>query len=228
LKTAGSTSCPNASPAHAQCAGGVQYGPEGEDAHGGLLRRSHPRGDRSAAEHPSTYEVLPLPTGVMTVALEKHRSELAKVRTASGWEDASRCRGGKGSVRTVGVDGEPLAVVCEDDPALAAALKSVLATHGVQVVATVERGADLLAAVAEHDLAVVVVDVALLGAQGVGRLTAVREASAARLVAVCPPGLHLTSLVEDVDVVIPGDDLRPLGGALAGFLGTPGVDQAAT
>jgi CheY-like chemotaxis protein len=130
-------------------------------------------------------------------------------------------------VRSVGVAGSPLAVVCEDEPALAAALRSVLAAHGLQVVATVERGADLLTVLAEHDPAVVVVDAALLGTQGVGLLAAVREASTARLVAVCPPGLDLPGLVEDTDAVVPGDDLRPLGAALSGFLGTPGSAQAA-
>jgi CheY-like chemotaxis protein len=118
--------------------------------------------------------------------------------------------------------------VCEDEPALAAALRSVLATHGLEVVATVGRGADLLSVVAEHDPAVVVIDVALLGAQGVGRLAAVREASTGRLVAVCPPGLDLPSLVEEADVVVPGDDLRPLGAALSRFVRTPGTAHAAT
>jgi CheY-like chemotaxis protein len=124
--------------------------------------------------------------------------------------------------------GSRLAVVCEDEPALAAALRSVLAAHGLQVVATVGRGADLLAVLAEHDPSVVVVDVALLGAQGMGRLAAVRKASTARLVAVCPPGLDLPDLTEEADVVVSGDDLRPLGAALARFLGTPGTTQAAT
>ena len=132
---------------------------------------------------------------------------------------------GKGSVRSVGVAGVRLAVVCEDEPALAAALTSVLAAHGLQVVATVGRGADLLAVVAEHDPAVVVVDVALLGAQGVGRLATVRQAGTARLVAVCPPGLDLPSLIEEADVVVPGDDLRPLGEALSGFLEDVGNDS---
>jgi CheY-like chemotaxis protein len=128
----------------------------------------------------------------------------------------------------VGVVGSGLAVVCEDEPALAAALRSVLAAHSFQVVATVARGADLLAVVTEHDPAVVVVDVALLGAQGLGRLAAVREACAARLVAVCPPGLDLPSLVEEADVVVPGDDLRPLSAALPAFLRTSETAQAAT
>jgi Response regulator receiver domain len=131
-------------------------------------------------------------------------------------------------VRDVGAVDAGQAVVCEDEPGLAAALRSVLAAHGLQVVATVGRGADLLAVVAEHDLAVVVVDVALLGAQGIGRLAAVREASTARLVAVCPPGLDLPSLLEEADFVVPGDDLRPLGVALSRFLGTTGTAQAAT
>jgi hypothetical protein len=104
----------------------------------------------------------------------------------------------------------------------------VLAAHGLRVVATVERGADLLAVVAEHDPVVVVVDAALLGAQGVGLLAAVRETSTARLVAVCPPGLDLPGLIEDADAVIPGDDLRPLGAALDGFLRMPRPAQAAT
>ena len=119
-----------------------------------------------------------------------------------------------------------LAVVCEDEPALAAALRTVLAAHGVHVVTTVGRGADLLAVVAEHDPAVVVVDVALLGVQGAARLAALRAGSTALLVAVRPPGLDLPSLVDDADVVVPGDDLRPLGAALSGFL-TTGASQAA-
>ena len=131
-------------------------------------------------------------------------------------------------MRSVGVAGERLAVVCEDEQALAAALRSVLAAHGLQVVATVERGADLLAAVAQYDLAVVVVDAALLGAQGVGRLAAVRQACTAHLVAVCPPGLDLPSLMEEADLVVPGDDLRPLGAALSKFLGTQETAQTAT
>ena len=104
----------------------------------------------------------------------------------------------------------------------------MLAAHGLRVVATVGRGAELPAVVAEWDPAVVVVDVALLGAQGVGRLTAIREASTARLVAVCPPGLDLPSLIEEADLVVPGDDLRPLRAALSDFLRTSGTGQAAT
>jgi Response regulator receiver domain len=114
------------------------------------------------------------------------------------------CGGGLGGT------GASVAVVCEDDPALVTAVGAVLAASGVRVIATVHRGADLLTVVAEHDPAVVVVDVALLGAQGVGLLARLREASAARLVALCPPGLDLFGLIEDADAVIPGDDLRPL------------------
>ena len=110
-----------------------------------------------------------------------------------------------------------MAVVCEDDPALGAALGAVLAASGVQVIATIDRGADLLATVEQHDPAVVVVDAALLGAQGVGLLQRVREASPGRLVALCPPGLDLPGLIEDSDAVVPGDDLRPLRRLLAGL-----------
>ncbi len=80
-----------------------------------------------------------------------------------------------------------------------------------------DRGSDLLAMVREHDPAVVVVDVALLGAQGVGLLAQVRAASPAALVALCPPGLELAGLGEDVDSVVPGDDLGPLRRLLAGL-----------
>ena len=124
--------------------------------------------------------------------------------------------------------GARLAVVCEDEPALAAALRSVLAAHGLQVVAAVGRGADLLAAVAQYDLTVVVVDVALLGEQGVGRLAAIREACTAHLVAVCPPGLDPPSLTEEADLVVPGDDVRPLAAALPRVLTTSERAQTAT
>jgi hypothetical protein len=105
--------------------------------------------------------------------------------------------------------------VCEDDAALAAAVGAVLTAHGLQVIARVDRGADPLAAVVEHGPAVVVVDAALLGSQGVGLLAGVREASGARLVALCPLGLDVFGLVEDADALVPGDDLRPLGRVLA-------------
>jgi hypothetical protein len=108
-----------------------------------------------------------------------------------------------------------MAVLCEDDQVLAAALSVALTAHHLEVIARVDRGSDLLAAVAEHDPAVVVVDAALLGAQGVGLLAGVREASGARLVVLCPPGLDLPGLIEEADAVVPGDDLRPLCRLLA-------------
>jgi Response regulator receiver domain len=110
-----------------------------------------------------------------------------------------------------------MAVVCEDDADLITALGAVLVAHGVGMIAWVDRGADLLDAVTEHDPTLVVVDVALLGAQGVRLLSRIREASAARLVALCPPGLDLPGLIEDADAVVPGDDLRPLRRVLAGL-----------
>jgi CheY-like chemotaxis protein len=109
------------------------------------------------------------------------------------------------------------AVVCEDDPVLAAALKGVLAACGLRVVARVDRGSDLLAAVRRYDPVVVVVDVALLGARGVGLLAQMRGQFPARLVALCPPGLELPGLTEDADAVVPGDDLGPLRQVLAGL-----------
>ena len=114
------------------------------------------------------------------------------------------------------------AVVCEDDPVLAAAVKGVLAACGLRVVARVDRGSDLLGAVRHNDPAVVVVDVALLGARGVGLLARVRAQTAARLVALCPPGLELPGLTQDADAVVPGDDLGPLRRALAGPASTGG------
>jgi CheY-like chemotaxis protein len=117
----------------------------------------------------------------------------------------------------LGGTGVCTAVVCEDDPVLAAALNGVLAACGLRVVARVDRGSELLAAVRQHDPAVVVVDVALLGARGVGLLAQMRGQSAARLVALCPPGLELPGLTEDADAVVPGDDLGPLRQVLAGL-----------
>ena len=101
------------------------------------------------------------------------------------------------------------AVVCEDDQALAAALTAMLSGHALRVAAVVDRGADLLAAVRRHEPAVIIVDAALLGAQGVRLLPRLRAHSEARLVALCPPGLELPGL-EGADALVPGDDLGPL------------------
>jgi CheY-like chemotaxis protein len=111
--------------------------------------------------------------------------------------------------------GSCTAVVCEDDEVLAAALTGLLAAHGFRVVALVDRGSDLLAAVQEHGPAVVVVDAALLGVPGMGLLTQLRARSAATLVVLRPPGLELPGLGEAADVVIPGEDLGPLRQVLA-------------
>jgi CheY-like chemotaxis protein len=109
------------------------------------------------------------------------------------------------------------AVVCEDDQVLAAALDALLAAQGFRVMALVDRGSDLVVAVREHDPAVVIVDAALLGAQGMGLLAQVRAESPATLVALCPPGLELPGLGADTDAVVPGDDLGPLRRVLAGL-----------
>ena len=121
-----------------------------------------------------------------------------------------------------------VAVVCEDDEVLAAALTAVLAAHGFRVVALVDRGRDLLPVVQEHDPAVVVVDAALLGAQGVRLLAQVRAETPATLVGLRPPGLELAGLEEDVDLVVPGDDLGPLRRVLAGLAVSLCADQAGT
>jgi CheY-like chemotaxis protein len=117
----------------------------------------------------------------------------------------------------VGETSACVAVVCEDDEVLAAALTAVLAAHEFRVVALVDRGSDLLPVVREHDPAVVVVDAALLGAPGVRLLAQVRVVSPATLVALRPPGLELRGLEDDVDAVVPGDDLGPLRRVLAGL-----------
>jgi len=118
----------------------------------------------------------------------------------------------------VGGAGSCTAVVCEDDQVLAAALAAVLLAEGVRVVAWVQRGSDLAAAVRRHDPAVMVVDAALLGVAGAGLLVELRAVSRAKLVALCPPGLDLRGLTGDADVLVPGDDLGPLRQMLAALV----------
>ena len=162
------------------------------------------------------------PSASMMDALERFRSRHVangnaqlglRFGTSFGWTiDVTLFAG-----EVVGETSVCVAVVCEDDAVLAAALTAVLAAHGFRVVARVDRGSDLLAVVREHEPAVVVVDAALLGSQGVGLLAQIRAASPATLVALRPPGLESLELGEDADAVVPGDDLRPLHRVLAGL-----------
>jgi DNA-binding response OmpR family regulator len=114
------------------------------------------------------------------------------------------------------------AVVCEDDETLAVALTAMLSAHQFRVATVVDRAADLLTLIREHEPAVVIVDAALLGAHGVGFLGQLRAHSQAKLIVLCPPGLELAGLRQDADAMVPGDDLGRLRQVLVELDSGPG------
>lgn len=82
-------------------------------------------------------------------------------------------------------------LVADDHPFLRAGLEAVLRTAGMAVVASVGDGDAALAAIAEQDPDVVVLDVAMPGRDGIAALAALRERGDTR------PVVILTASIDD-------------------------------
>ncbi|MCM0000706.1 MAG: response regulator transcription factor [Erythrobacter sp.] len=82
-------------------------------------------------------------------------------------------------------------LVADDHPFLRAGLEAVLRTAGMAVVASVGDGDAALAAIAEQDPDVVVLDVAMPGRDGIAALAALRESGDTR------PVVILTASIDD-------------------------------
>jgi ActR/RegA family two-component response regulator len=114
-----------------------------------------------------------------------------------------------------GEAGVLVAVICEDDAALAAALAdTVTLVYGLRLAATVASAAEAIAATARFQPALVVIDLALAGQLGLGVVAALHEAAPECAVVVVVPATFVTLEVEAVAAgamtLIEPSDLRPL------------------
>lgn len=113
--------------------------------------------------------------------------------------------------RTTGL----VAVICEDDPALAAALAdTVTHLYGLRLAATVASAAEAIeaAGLAKPDL--VVIDLALAGEVGLGVIDRLREAApGCAVVVLVPPafvGLQPEAVASGAMTLVESSDLRSL------------------
>lgn len=108
-----------------------------------------------------------------------------------------------------------VAVICEDEPELAAALADTL-THlyGLQLLATVTTAAEAVRVAASAKPDLVVIDLALAGALGLGVVAALHEAApGSAVVVVVPPafvGLQPEAVAAGAMTLVESSDLRPL------------------
>jgi len=109
----------------------------------------------------------------------------------------------------------PVAVICQDDPALAAALVHTVGDlYGMRVAATVRTAAAALTAVAAAQPALVVVDLALAGERGLRIVGALQQAAPGCAVIVLAPAeftdLRLDAVAAGAITLVTAGDLRPL------------------
>jgi len=111
--------------------------------------------------------------------------------------------------------GALVAVICEDDVALATALvDTVTNVYGLRLAATVASAAEAIAATAHFKADLVVIDLALAGHLGLGVVAALHEASPGCAVVVVVSPTFVTLEVEAVAAgamtLVESSDLRPL------------------
>jgi DNA-binding NarL/FixJ family response regulator len=102
-------------------------------------------------------------------------------------------------------------------------VRRAIEAGGGEVVAHVERWAQLLVVALEHDAEVVVLDLAMSGRAGVRLIGALRELTPdARIVVVSElRAIDLAALEAGADDVVALDDLRPLSAAIRGVRTSP-------
>lgn len=113
------------------------------------------------------------------------------------------------------IDEPAAALVCEDDPALAAALAHTIADlYGLRVAATVDACGAALAAAADLHPDLVVVNLALAGQRGLDVVAALQEAApGCAVVVLAPPefaDLRFDAVAAGAITLVETCDLRPL------------------
>lgn len=113
----------------------------------------------------------------------------------------------------------PRALVCEDDPVVAAALVDTInGLFGIAVLATLSSGAETVAAAAGARPDLVVVDLALADGWGLAIVPRLREVAPGTPVVVLVPepfaGLRAEAVAMGAMALIDLSDLRPLRGCL--------------
>jgi len=108
-----------------------------------------------------------------------------------------------------------VAVICQDDPVLAAALVHTLADlYGVRIAATVRTASAVLRAAAEVQPDLVVVDLASVGEHGLRIVGELQQAAPGCAVVVAAPptfaDLRLDAVAAGAITLIETSDLRPL------------------
>lgn len=108
-----------------------------------------------------------------------------------------------------------VAVICEDDPELAAALEGTLTQlYGMQLAARVTTAAEAVRVAATVKPDLVVIDLALAGDLGLGVVSALHEAApGCTVVVVVPPafvGLQPEAVAAGAMTLVESSDLRPL------------------
>lgn len=108
-----------------------------------------------------------------------------------------------------------LAVICQDDGALATAIKdTVTYLYGLQVAATVASATEAIAAAERSKPDLVVIDLVLAGELGLGVVSALRAAApGCAVVVVVPPAfitLQLDAVASGAMTLVESSDLRPL------------------
>lgn len=108
-----------------------------------------------------------------------------------------------------------VAVICEDDPALATALAdTVVHLYGLRLAAAVASAAEAVAAVGLAKPDLVVIDLALAGDVGLGVIATLQEAApGCAVVVVVPPafvGLQPEAVASGAMTLVESSDLRSL------------------
>lgn len=107
------------------------------------------------------------------------------------------------------------AVICEDEPRMAAALAdTVTSMYGLHLAATVDSVGEAIAATHRETPSLVVVDLALAGELGLGVIAALHEAApGCAVVVLVPPafvGLQFEAVASGAMNLVETTDLRPL------------------
>jgi len=108
-----------------------------------------------------------------------------------------------------------LAVICEDDAALATALgDTVTHLYGLEVAAAVASASEAIVAAERSKPGLVVIDLVLAGELGLGVVSALRAAAPeCAVVVVVPPAfitLQLDAVASGAMTLVESSDLRPL------------------